>query len=410
MLSAFLGLTALTAAVALSVPAIIYSVECLVGSLPLRAGRCPETAKSRRVAVAVLVPAHDEEEGIDATLANIKAQLRHQDRLVVVADNCSDRTAEIARAAGAEVFERFDAVRRGKGFALDAGIRYLKDAPPDIVLLVDADCFLGPNSLDVLAEAVIASGRPSQSCNLMTAPAGAPMSHAVAEFAFRVKNYVRPLGLSRLGLPCQVTTGIAMTWSHLSSADVANSNRAEDMKLGLDLASAGYAAKFCRHAQITSQFPTSKEGTDSQRRRWEGGHLTLMRSEVRSLFTLRTLLNPARLALTLDLTVPPLTLLVFHLVSLQLLTAMLAIMTGTIWPLVIATANLILVMIGTIVAWLMHGREALPASVLYRIPLYVLWKFKFYPRTIYGGDSDGWVRTDRRKDQAGDKAKALRFR
>ena len=72
-------------------------------------------------AVAVLVPARDEAAGIAQTLNSIKAQLRVGDRLVVVADNCSDNTAEIVIRMGAEVSVRSDTSRVGKGYALDWG-------------------------------------------------------------------------------------------------------------------------------------------------------------------------------------------------------------------------------------------------------------------------------------------------
>lgn len=272
MLSAALGYAIFGLSVALVVPSGIYAVQCLIGSLPLRRRRVAEGWRRGDAAVCILVPAHDEESGIAATLASIASQLCEADRLVVVADNCSDQTAAIARAGGAEVIERLDRNHRGKGFALDAGIRYLEKAPPDIVVFVDADCRLGEKALERLTAAVITSGRPAQSRNLMTAPGDNRLHLSVAEFAFLVKNHVRPLGLARLGLPCQATgTGLAVPWHALRCADVAHAHRVEDMKLGLDLASAGYAPQFCEDALVTSQFPSSTEGTNSQRRRWEGG-------------------------------------------------------------------------------------------------------------------------------------------
>jgi hypothetical protein len=55
----------------------------------------------------------------------------------------------------------------------------------------------------------------------------------VSEFAWCVKNLVRPLGYSNLGCPCQLMgTGMAFKWSTLSKADLANGNIVEDMKLG----------------------------------------------------------------------------------------------------------------------------------------------------------------------------------
>lgn len=395
MLSGFLAFASLVLVGALSVPATILAIECFVGSLPLRSRVFPKVETDRRPSVAVLVPAHNEESGIVATLAGIRRQLHNQDRLVVVADNCSDRTAELARTEGAEVVERFDTERRGKGFALNAGIRYLEETPPDIVFLVDADCSLGTNALDRLVEMVVATGKPAQSCNLMTAPQGAALTHAVAEFATLVKNYVRPLGLSRLGLPCQATNGLAVPWRQLSLVNIASSNIVEDMKLGLDLAQLGYAAQFCESARVTSQFPQSREGADTQRRRWEGGHIAMMRQQMRSLLLPKTFQNVSRLVLTLDLMVPPLTLLGIVLVVALLMAGILAGINVAVWPLALAFANLSMVVAATAVAWHVHGRTALPARFFYRIPLFVVWKLKLYPRALFG--AEGWVRTDRTK-------------
>ena len=77
----------------------------------------------------VLVPAHDEETGLPITLAELRTQLAAGDRVLVIADNCTDGTARVARAAGADVLERTDAHRRGKGYALAAGVQALAAAP-----------------------------------------------------------------------------------------------------------------------------------------------------------------------------------------------------------------------------------------------------------------------------------------
>ena len=75
--------------------------------------------------MAVLVPAHNESCGLLPTLEDIKPQLRPCDRMLVIADNCTDDTAAVAAACGAEVIERRDAAKRGKGYALDFGLRHL---------------------------------------------------------------------------------------------------------------------------------------------------------------------------------------------------------------------------------------------------------------------------------------------
>src|SRR5437764_12013144 len=112
----------LTAAALVAVPFTVLAVEALASLLPVR----PPVTGERPPCVA-LVPAHDEEAGIAATIANVREQLSPGDRILVVADNCTDRTAEAARKAGAEVAERADPDRRGKGFALDHGLRRLEE-------------------------------------------------------------------------------------------------------------------------------------------------------------------------------------------------------------------------------------------------------------------------------------------
>ena len=73
------------------------------------------------------------------------------DRLIVVADNCSDDTRQIATDAGAEVISRDDAERRGKGFAMDFGVRHLTVDPPEVVIFVDADCLPDADSMSRIA-------------------------------------------------------------------------------------------------------------------------------------------------------------------------------------------------------------------------------------------------------------------
>lgn len=82
----------------------------------------------------------------------------------------------------------------------------------------------------------------------------------VAEFAWRVKNLVRPRGWARLGLPCQLMgAGMAFGWRDLALIDLANGHLVEDVKLGLDLCQQGKPPVFCPEAVVSSRFlPASK--------------------------------------------------------------------------------------------------------------------------------------------------------
>lgn len=129
--------------------------------------------------------------------------------------------------------------------------------------MVDADCQVGEGAIDCLARRCHALARPVQSLYLMRAPAGAGLRVQVAEFAWRVKNLVRPRGWARLGLPCQLMgAGMAFGWHDLSLINLANGHLVEDVKLGLDLASrANRLLSAPRHWSLASSHLASRAST-----------------------------------------------------------------------------------------------------------------------------------------------------
>ncbi|HEY9238751.1 MAG TPA: glycosyltransferase family 2 protein, partial [Burkholderiaceae bacterium] len=274
-----IGLALLVLTVLAAVPAAVFCAEVFAGIFrrdavdPGDAGlQVPRTDP-----LVVLMPAHDEAAGIAVVIAAVLRQLGPGDRLLVVADNCSDATASIARAAGAEVCERTDPERRGKGYALDHGVRWLESAPPAVVIVLDADCMVAPHALERLARHCLTTQRPVQSLNLMHALPGAPLRLRIAEFAWRVKNRLRPRGCAVFGWPCQLMgTGMAFPWPVIRDASLATGDLVEDMQLGLDLAAAGSPPLFYEPAMITSAFPSDPQGARAQRTRWEHGHLSVI--------------------------------------------------------------------------------------------------------------------------------------
>lgn len=147
---------------------------------------------------------------VAATLGSIFSQHGEGDRRLVVADNCSDETAAIARKCGAEAVERTDLEYRGKGYALDFGVQRMQDDPLEVVIIIDADCQVHPGTIDRLAHFCVDTSCPVQALDLMLSPEGAGLKTRIAELAWVVKNQVRPLGYHRLGLPCQLMgTGMA---------------------------------------------------------------------------------------------------------------------------------------------------------------------------------------------------------
>jgi len=375
----------------------VFALQVLAHTFDARR-RMPATGQSpgRLASLAVLVPAHNEESGIAATLAAVRAQLAPGDRLLVVADNCSDATADVARAAGAEVIERASQLR-GKGYALAHGIDHLRAAPPSAVVIVDADCDLAAGALDALMHDLAASGRPVQALYLMLAPSGAGLSRRLAQFAWRVRNWARPAGWHRLGMPCQLMgTGMAFSWDMLRDAALANASIVEDMKLGLDLAARGMAPVFCQRALVTSWFPESAAAAGTQRTRWEHGHIEMILREMPAILRLAAVRRDRRmLGMALDLGVPPLALLAGVLALAWLLAVAGWLLGATALVAIVASGLVALFLITILAAWSVQGRDLVRLSELLAVPWYIVAKLPMYLRFIVRRQRD-WVRTDRK--------------
>jgi cellulose synthase/poly-beta-1,6-N-acetylglucosamine synthase-like glycosyltransferase len=350
--------------------------------------------------VAILIPAHNEEAGISATLRSIASQLEDHDRLLVVADNCTDGTRHVAEAEGAEVVSRTSLDKRGKGFALDFGLRYLQSNPPDIVIVVDADCHVAPGAIDHLAKVCADYRRPVQAQYLMHNQPNAQLRMQIAEFAWVVKNLVRPMGLGKLGLPCQLMgSGMAFPWISISKMELADSHIVEDMKMGLDLARLGVPPIFCPEALVISLFPTHEEGIKDQRTRWEHGHLGIMLSEApRVFFQGLKAMNISLMALALDLCVPPLALLLMQVLVFWLVGAIFYAATGYIAPLLIISSALVIFGIVVLMAWASHGRRVISFSRLLSAAIYPFWKIPMYVQFVFSRQKQ-WVRSKRDKER-----------
>src|SRR3954447_8749158 len=190
---------------AMTIPLLTLSVQAFAALLPPKRKTQP-LAEAIRPRVAIVIPAHNEASGILRTIENTKRQMLDYDKLLVIADNCSDETEMLARQAGAEVLVRRDHGRRGKGYALDAGLRHLsRSQAPDIVVVIDADClFGGPESLDTLARTCAIRNAPIQALDLITRAVASDGASGIAEFAWRINALLRPTGYERLGLPCHL--------------------------------------------------------------------------------------------------------------------------------------------------------------------------------------------------------------
>ena len=376
----------------IALPILFLLLQVLAAIWPKKSIISAVTNSTIRPSIAVIMPAHNESLVISQSIKSILSQLGKQDQLLVVADNCSDDTATIAKNLSAQVIERTNLNARGKSYALDYGIQHLKLCPPQVLVIIDADCIVEKGAIDKLVVACAAKQRPIQALYLMDPPANPSLKARVAAFAWVVKNKVRPLGLNRLGMPCQLMgTGMAFLWQDIAEVNLASGHIVEDMKLGVDLTRANKPPLFLPDALVTSVFPPSDEATKTQRARWEHGHLSVIVSEVPSLLVeaFKTK-NLAMLALAFDLLVPPLAVLVLlcfilFIVSFGLSSQAALFMAGLL---------LMALFAAVLLAWLFFGREVINFKQLCYAPIYALIKIPLYIKFFVNRQVD-WVRSKR---------------
>lgn len=404
IVAAILGVLALT----VCLPATVLMLECVVGSLPRPIRRYDATAAGDdRPSVDVLVPAHNEQSVIAATIASVLPQLNSSDRLLVVADNCTDDTAAVARTLGAEVVERFDDEHRAKGYAVAHGLDVLQAESRDVVLMIDADCHIGHGVVDRLVRQAIATGCPAQASYKMPGPAASNSDNvsawsAVSAFAVTVKNQVRPIGLHRLGFGCILYgSGMAFPAAMARKPNWASDNIVEDMKVCYDLMVAGHSPRFCPEAVVTASLPETRENAIEQRKRWEHGHLhTIATQTPRLAFHAIKSLRPSLMIAAIDLMIPPLALLVQVWMVATLATAVAtALLSLSWWPLgilLVAGAN---ISVAVLTAWWSQGRDQLSMAQLCSVPFYIVSKLPLYVSAIFNRQR-AWRRTERDSSEA----------
>jgi len=347
----------------------------------------------------ILIPAHNEALGIEKTLLNLIDQVKQPQDILVVADNCSDQTAQIARATGVSVIERDSQTQKGKGFALDYGLQYLEQSKPDVVVLVDADCQITPSStVENIAQLAYFKNSPVQTTYLMEKPSSEPSAKdLISALAFLVKNRVRMLGMSKLSFPCPLQgTGMAFPFEILKKVSLNSGNLVEDMQLGIDLTLLGYPSLYYCDGTVLSVLPQESAAAKTQRTRWEQGHLNTLLTQVPPIVKAALKQKSIKLlAFGLDLAIPPLSLLVLLWLSLTALSlgAWLLGIASFVPLLILALAGLFIVS-SILLSWAKFAREEIPLTTLLSIPFYIIWKIPIYLSFVLRREQK-WVRTER---------------
>jgi 1,2-diacylglycerol 3-beta-glucosyltransferase len=406
---------------ALLIPAgmVIYLLLLTVAACLAR-GRQLKPANPPTNRILFLIPAHNEASLLPATLANLR-QLDYPAELYevhVVADNCSDNTAELARACGTIVHERVDDTLIGKGYALQWLLKRLWAAgtPHDALVVLDADSIVSRNFLRVMNSQLTAGAHAVQAYYAVREPGSSPVV-ALRYIGMAMVNYLRPLGRMALGGSAGLKGNGMLFRAKLMLQHEWTGHLTEDIEFHMSLISAGERVLFAPDAVVWAEMPATLAGSTTQNERWERGRVEMLRRYV------PRLLGDARHALgrgqwrraylnfdaAMEHLIPPFTVLVA--ISLLLSTATVLLFALSFWfapsALRCATANLFLALflalgqtiyIGASLQ-LTRAPKTIYKALLYA-PAFMLWKLVLYGRVLTGRQQKGWIRTTRNAEKS----------
>lgn len=353
----------------------------------------------------VLVPAHNEEALIADTMNALGALDYPADRFEVhvVADNCSDRTAELVRAAGFEAHERDDLANPGKGPALGWLLDRLPSEDPSThaFVLIDADTIVDPSLLAVFDRhlrdgAEVVQGHYA----VLHDDGGGNVGFRAAALA--VRHYVRPLGRTEFdGSSGLYGNGMAFR------EDVARANRwtdhlVEDIEMAINLILDGRRVAFAPDALVRAEMPESLDDATSQNQRWEAG-----RAQVVGAFGPKLAAATASGAhgrrwryadALLDLSLPPITALVAMTAVFGTALRLLARGPLAVFGVVVAVGGVAVQVGHTVFSLWMTGAPAAAYRSLLLAPVHIAWKVVLLVRLAVKRGPDAWVRTTRNEE------------
>ena len=375
-------------------PAVLACLYLFVLTLLSAKAPLPPSA-TREMRFDLIVPAHNEE----AVIANVVRSLRGVDwpadrfKVVVVADNCTDSTAAVARATGAHVLERFDGDKRGKGYALQFAFEASRrEEWADAVAVVDADALVSPNFVAAIA-CRMQRGAQAVQVHYGVSNTGVSWRTRLLSIAKAAFHIVRSRARERLKVSCGLRgNGWSVTHALLEKVPYSAFSLTEDLEYGITLGMHGYRVAYADEAHADAEMVSGEKESRKQRQRWEGGRFALIRSRTLPLLVLavraRSLIC---LDLALDLLVLPLSYVALNVVALLVLALLVGGPAGGAWAW-LALGCIAVLVLHILRGWQLSGSGLQGLLDLARAPGFLLWKIVVMLR---GGDSKEWVRTKR---------------
>jgi cellulose synthase/poly-beta-1,6-N-acetylglucosamine synthase-like glycosyltransferase len=321
------------------------------------------------IRLLVLVPAHNEELVIGRCLEAVERDRRPRDMVLVVADRCTDATAEIARSLGASVLERGPADEPGRAAARHAGLQHARELEWDAVLMIDADSVVEPGFFDACERALASGAAAVQARSESSRARTLAMEASLA--AFTLQGITIPRGRDRLGVCVRLRgTGMAIR-RDLALAHRMQAPASEDLFLTLDLLLAGVRCRHVETARLRSDGAASWGAFGGQKLRYEAGRMSAARTYVPRLLRRAVLERDAAcLEAAWFLATPP-----FALAALSLLAGTALTLLAGAWPAAAILGAAVLALGLVLVTGLVQARAGLRTWLaLLAAPWYVVWK------------------------------------
>jgi cellulose synthase/poly-beta-1,6-N-acetylglucosamine synthase-like glycosyltransferase len=351
-----------------------------------------------RTSFFVIVPAHNEEEMIGATLASLRAQSYPVDlySVNVIADNCSDATATVAGAAGATVHERHDPAHPGKGQAISwllQRLREREERAPDAFVFVDADSRLATDFLDTMDRYLAAAPRAALQASYKVENPEASALVSLRAIGFALMHDLRGRGKARLGISCGLWgNGMVIDRAVLERTGWDAFSAVEDAEQHLKLLAAADKVTYVPDTAVYGHMPTSFRAAEGQQVRWEGGRIALARRYWRTLLAATVRQRSASpLAALVELALPPLSVLAVGAVG---LTAV-ALAFASLPVAAVAVVNVAALALYVGVGLLLSGLPPRTYLALVQVPRFIAWKLLLYGRQLMRRTGPAWIRTTR---------------
>jgi cellulose synthase/poly-beta-1,6-N-acetylglucosamine synthase-like glycosyltransferase len=352
----------------------------------------------------IVIPAHDEEKGIGATVTSCLGANYPPERfdVLVIADNCTDDTAGAARRAGANVAERRDHEKKSKGYALefffDRLIQSHEADRYDAVIVVDADTQIENDLLLRFARTLAEGADWIQAYYSVSNPDSSQRTRLMT-YAFSLINGVWLLGVDRLGLSSALRgNGMCFSMPGLRRFPWKAYGLAEDLEFSWLLRIAGERVRFLPDARVYGEMVSAGgDAAVSQRQRWEVGREVLCKTMTVPLLKSRHLDIVKKLVYLVDLYMPTLSRLAIYLLACLVFNVVAVKFYGLSYYLLIASAvQLFALFLYCISAFFVMGLPWRYAAELLHAPSYALWKMSL----VFRKKPSQWVRTAREGGQA----------